>query len=452
MRLILVILFCIGFPAALLARDADDAMTSATLISKLRAGGYIIYFRHAAKDASIADTDRVNLSNCAAQAPLSDEGRAQAKAIGRAFTSLAIPVGGVYTSWYCRCIETARIAFGRAEATEALTSYHELPANVKEERLALLEELLHTAPKPGTNTVLVSHSDFIKDATGEELEEGEAAIFDPAATGATASFMHVYSEEWGAMAGEVPPDASRECFAGAIYRKAVSSADQWDGIEGIVTLPDIEFDPARFSKERGRYLDNPSIYMGGRAGEQEIDAGLTWEVIREPDGTISKERKAFRPFWRNETWNTAPLNDSLCFYPGDTVRMRCATTGRGQMVIAISLIAQGPNAPQDGPQLSVWEVNFTAKSFGIGLPQEFKRVNAIDQVANEGKPAQATTTRVSGARWKSVALIRNGAHVPMTPSRFTDMRCPVPESVQVVPLAGDPTGEVIILNGLATTN
>jgi hypothetical protein len=125
--------------------------------------------------------------------------------------------------------------------------------------------------------------------------------------------------------GEVAPAKSLPCFPGAIYRKAVSSDDLWTGIEGIVTLPRATFDPQRTNPKTGRPLDNPSIYMGGRAGQREIDAGVSWEVIKEPDGSVSSQRKTYRPFWRNEKWNSGPAQPEYDYYPGDTILLSVVT-------------------------------------------------------------------------------------------------------------------------------
>lgn len=251
-------------------------------------------------------------------------------------------------------------------------------------------------------------------------------------------------------ADEVAPPKLLPCFPGAIYRKAVSSRDVWTGIEGIVTLPRPAFDPQRTNRETGRPLDNPSIYLGGRAGHQEIDAGVSWEVIQEPDGSVSTQRKAFRPFWRNEKWSSGPAEPDYYYHPGDTLRMSVATREPGKLVLEIALLHRaGTPAPAslaDAEPISVLTVPFDAASFGPGKVQEFKRVNAIDQSGNEGKPAQPTRTTVSPARWHAVHLLRGSDRRPMTSSRFTDMRCPDPALVGVEP-APDPTtgGETITL-------
>ena len=247
-------------------------------------------------------------------------------------------------------------------------------------------------------------------------------------------------------ADEKPPAANADCFPGAIYRKAVSSDDLWTGIDAVVTLPKFATDPARIDAKNDRPLDNASCYLGGRAGGTEIDAGVSWEVIREPDGTVSKQRKAFRPFWRNKQWATAPAKEQLYFYPGDTIRMRCWTDAPGKLKFRVELLGR-EGQPETPIPLGVHEVEFDAPGFGPGQTQQFKRVTAIDQVRNEGKPAQPTAARVEGAVFRSVDLLRGPDRRPFIPARFTDMRCPSRELVKVTPGDADAGGEKIDLAG-----
>lgn len=225
-------------------------------------------------------------------------------------------------------------------------------------------------------------------------------------------------------AGEVPPDKSRPCFPGAIYRKAASSTDLWTGIDAVVTLPAFVPDESRI-RPTGRPADNCSVYFGGRAGDTEIDAGVLWEVVREPDGSVSKVGKAYRPFWRNKKWFNAPAEEQYYYYPGDTIRVRVWTEAADKLKMQIDLVARkGDEIDHRRPPISTLSVDFDAPGFGPGRKQEFKRVTAIDQANNEGKPAQATKARVENCVFRSVHLLRGDDRLPMTGERFTDMRCP----------------------------
>jgi hypothetical protein len=226
-------------------------------------------------------------------------------------------------------------------------------------------------------------------------------------------------------AGEVAPAASIPCFPGAYYRKAVSSFDVWTGIVGVVKLGTPKVDEARLNAATKQPLDNFSVYMGGRAGEQEIDAGLAWEFTLDENGKKSERRNAFRPFWRNETWNSAPAEKQFYYYPGETVQMAVIVAGPGKLRLVIA----------DAAQKKVFQTEFDAKSFQPNVPRQFKRVNAIDQFGNEGKPAQATKAQVAGAEWLQTLLLRGAGseakQLPMDKTRFTDMRCPSEANIVV---------------------
>lgn len=229
-----------------------------------------------------------------------------------------------------------------------------------------------------------------------------------------------------AFLNEVKPAISAKCFAGAYYRKVVSSKDLWLGIGGKVKLPLITFDPARVNPAKPQqYLDNPSVYLGGNANGQETDIGLTWEVIRDENGAVSADRRAFRPFMRRTAYSAtgqtsnyanAPAEARYYWYQGEEVNISVEVVRDGW----VKFIVEG-----EGKK---FETEYQCDGYKNNSRMEFKRVNAIDQVANEGKPAQATGTRVENSIWYESYLFRkyNGqvVHAPLHPGRFTDMRCP----------------------------
>ena len=161
--------------------SAGETLAGSGLLAALRQGGLVIYFRHARTDFSQDDTDLSDLTNCATQRNLSPEGHAQARLIGEAIATLAIPIEEVLSSELCRTRETAELAFGRTTPMRDLTSFGTAGSEAEEqERAAALRRLLATPPAPGTNTVLVGHLFNIQAAAGIGLAEGEAAIFSPA--------------------------------------------------------------------------------------------------------------------------------------------------------------------------------------------------------------------------------------------------------------------------------
>ena len=101
--------------------------------------------RHASTTGGAGDPPGYRLDDCATQRNLSDKGRDEARRVGERFKRERVPVDRVYTSPWCRCRETAMLAFGRAEDWEPLSSIFDFPdreadytARVKQ-RIAALE-------------------------------------------------------------------------------------------------------------------------------------------------------------------------------------------------------------------------------------------------------------------------------------------------------------------------
>src|SRR5918992_1690408 len=181
------------------AAPSVAGLAGPALTDALREGGYVIYFRHAATDFSEEDTDTRNLQNCRTQRNLTSQGRADARAIGRGFRRLRIPVGAVLASRYCRTRQTALLAFGRVRTTMDLTS---LPSasteRERDRRVAALRRLLATPPRRGVNHVLVAHLFNIQAAANVSLDEGEAAVFAPRGGTRFRLVARIRPEKWAA--------------------------------------------------------------------------------------------------------------------------------------------------------------------------------------------------------------------------------------------------------------
>ncbi|HTO50631.1 MAG TPA: histidine phosphatase family protein [Burkholderiales bacterium] len=164
--------------AGLEAAAADDLLAPPAAVDALRQGGYVLYFRHAATDMTKNDAGMKSFEDCPTQRNLVDRGRDDARAIGAAIKALGIPIGKVRASPYCRTVETAELAFGRAEKTAAVRGS---PVRTDDAtRYAALRKLLSERPARGTNDVIVSHGNPFHAVAGPPyLAEGEAAVVLP---------------------------------------------------------------------------------------------------------------------------------------------------------------------------------------------------------------------------------------------------------------------------------
>jgi len=161
-----------------------SVLEGSALLDVLRQGGLVIMFRHGATDRSQPDDDVVDFDDCATQRVLTDEGRADAVAIGEAFRDLTIPVGAVWASPYCRSRDTGELAFGRAEVIPGLERFFpERDAATDERVSALIAERAPGAGQP--SLVIAGHGEYPSILSpAVTLEEGEAAVYSVQGDGA----------------------------------------------------------------------------------------------------------------------------------------------------------------------------------------------------------------------------------------------------------------------------
>jgi broad specificity phosphatase PhoE len=187
--------------AALAPRRA--AALGADLAQRLRGGGFNIYFRHSlTMRAGQPDDD---IMSCAGQRNLTEAGVALAREIGRGFRALRIPVGDVLSSPYCRCVDTARWAFGRVAVAEWLETDGNPQGAAERARLLRLKAALVSPPPAGVNIAFVAHGNNLMGLAQVHgwprlpIEEAEAAIFQPAGNGIPAVVALVKAAEWNAI-------------------------------------------------------------------------------------------------------------------------------------------------------------------------------------------------------------------------------------------------------------
>lgn len=159
-----------ALPASLALR-AQSAPDIATL---LRAGGCVLMLRHAQTEAGVGDPPNFELSQCGTQRNLNDEGRAQSKRIGQWFAARKLAVSSVQSSAWCRCKDTANLAFGRYEVLPALNSTFDSRGGQAAQTEALRERL--KGIRAGQFEVWVTHQVNISSFTGEGPAMGEAFV------------------------------------------------------------------------------------------------------------------------------------------------------------------------------------------------------------------------------------------------------------------------------------
>ncbi len=152
-----------------------DAEGLWTLLAR---GGQVVVVRHATTDPGVGDPPGFRLDACATQRNLSGEGRAEAARLGAALRARGVPVARVLSSRWCRCLETARLAFGRAEPWPPLDSIFENRSREREQTGAVRRAILAHRPDDGT-LVLVTHGANISALTGISPAQGELVVITP---------------------------------------------------------------------------------------------------------------------------------------------------------------------------------------------------------------------------------------------------------------------------------
>lgn len=150
-----------------------SAVATEAAWQELRSGG-IVLFRHALAPGT-GDPAAFDVDDCATQRNLNATGRADARRIGEVFRREGIAVGKVLSSQWCRCLETAELAFPGAVTEEpAFNSFFEnRSAGPAQTRTAA--QILTDWQGPGT-LVVVTHQVNITALTGVFPSSGEGIV------------------------------------------------------------------------------------------------------------------------------------------------------------------------------------------------------------------------------------------------------------------------------------
>lgn len=147
------------------------------LIERLKSGGHVLMIRHALAPGS-GDPANFRLGDCTTQRNLDQTGRVQARAIGNWLRSRGLETAQVYSSQWCRCLETAKLlALGPVSELPALNSFYQRPQD-RAPNLKALREFLHDYSDNDQPLVLVTHFVTIAAMTGESVSSGEGVIID----------------------------------------------------------------------------------------------------------------------------------------------------------------------------------------------------------------------------------------------------------------------------------
>lgn len=161
------------------ADDADDADEQRTW-RLLRAGGLVVLMRHGATEPGFGDPKGYRLDDCATQRNLSEAGRGHARRVGERFRAERVPIAQVLTSPWCRCRETATLAFGGAEDWEPLSSFFDFPDRSPDYSERVRRRIAGYGRRPPAgNVVMVTHNVNIAALARHSVAPGEMVLMRP---------------------------------------------------------------------------------------------------------------------------------------------------------------------------------------------------------------------------------------------------------------------------------
>ena len=151
------------------------AESKKNIIENLKAGGKLIFIRHAYAPGG-GDPENFNIYDCSTQRNLSENGRIQSRKIGNFFKKNKIKIENVYSSEWCRCKETASLAFENFKTKSFLNSFFssKFAQNKNSQMRDFQKFLLDWDEK--TNLVFITHYVVISEILDYPSSSGEIVI------------------------------------------------------------------------------------------------------------------------------------------------------------------------------------------------------------------------------------------------------------------------------------
>lgn len=172
-----ILILCVGLSLLSTAYSADNTQQqTANAWSMLKQGKAVGFMRHALAPG-MGDPQHFVVDDCSTQRNLSDEGRAQAKAIGDVLRDNGIETATILSSQWCRCLETARLLdFGEPTPVPMINSFFQDRSTEPEQTRALKQSLVQWIAEEDSPRILVSHQVNISALTGEFAQSGDMLI------------------------------------------------------------------------------------------------------------------------------------------------------------------------------------------------------------------------------------------------------------------------------------
>ena len=155
--------------------QTSQSASRAQLLTAWRQGG-VLLIRHAATESGLGDPPGFAIGQCRTQRNLSEAGRQASRALGAWLQSQNFKPDAVRSSQWCRCQDTARLAFGAYEDWSALNSTFAGQGDPAAQQKAMRDRL--SALPAGRTEVWVTHQVIMSGLTGAYPGVGEGFLVD----------------------------------------------------------------------------------------------------------------------------------------------------------------------------------------------------------------------------------------------------------------------------------
>ena len=147
------------------------------IISFLKDGKKVVFLRHAIAPGN-GDPVNFDINDCSTQRNLNNKGIIQSRNIGTFFLTNNIKIDKVLSSEWCRCKDTAKIAFGKFKTLSALNSFYEARyAKNKFKQIKDLKKYINNW-ESDSNLIIVTHYIVISALLNTTTSSCEMVITD----------------------------------------------------------------------------------------------------------------------------------------------------------------------------------------------------------------------------------------------------------------------------------
>lgn len=241
-------------------------------------------------------------------------------------------------------------------------------------------------------------------------------------------------------------DVNAVCYAGA-YHKKDTAVGGYIGVGGKVKLGVFFPDGNRYKtfqyqgQNACKSIDSPSIYMGIKqaVGGKEIDVGLNWEISKDGKGALSQTQNSYRPFWRVDSWNSAPADPKYTWYSGDVIKVDLVIIADGKMKFTVQDAQTNPK--------KVFSREFDVPGVKLAGQHEIKMITSIDQFGRENLAAENTNAKLLKMEWWERHLLDSSKkQIPLNSKIVKAVKC-FDKNIKVTQVKEKVGGETITITG-----